>query len=113
MTGERRLAQPGLVSDGPAAGNGGVSPAERRWGACPAAPGRVIIPLMSDRVVVHLGDRVRLRKKHACGGFEWEVVRLGVDIGLVCLTCRRRVLLPRSHFNKRLKTIVARGPGSS
>jgi hypothetical protein len=51
---------------------------------------------------------VRLRKPHPCGGFEWEVVRLGADIGLVCRSCGRKVLLPRGEFNKRLKTIVKR-----
>ena len=55
---------------------------------------------------IHLGDIVRLRKPHPCGGYEWEVVRLGVDVGLVCQTCGRKVLLPRGTFNKRLKNIV-------
>jgi len=55
---------------------------------------------------IHLGDIVRLRKPHPCGGYEWEVVRLGVDVGLVCQTCGRKVLLPRGTFNKRLKSIV-------
>jgi len=57
-------------------------------------------------VKIELGDIVRLRKKHPCGGTDWEVVRLGTDIGLVCLGCGRRVLLPRGDFNKRLKTIL-------
>jgi hypothetical protein len=57
-------------------------------------------------VKVDLGDIVRLRKKHPCGGYDWEVVRLGTDIGLVCRECGRRVLLPRGKFNKRLKTII-------
>jgi hypothetical protein len=57
---------------------------------------------------INLGDIVRLRKPHPCGSYEWTVVRLGVDIGLVCRTCGRRILLPRSTFNKRLKTIVQR-----
>lgn len=57
---------------------------------------------------VDLGDRVRLRKKHPCGSYEWEVVRLGLDIGLVCQGCRRRILLPRSKFNKRLKCITTK-----
>jgi hypothetical protein len=59
-------------------------------------------------VQVELGDIVRMRKPHPCGGYEWTVVRLGTDIGLVCSQCGRRVLLPRSKFNKRLKTIVKR-----
>ena len=58
-------------------------------------------------VDVHLGDVARLRKPHPCGGFEWTVVRLGADIGLVCTTCGRRVLLPRREFEKRLKKFVS------
>jgi len=58
---------------------------------------------------INLDDIVRLRKPHPCGGYEWRVVRLGVDIGLLCTTCGRRVLLPRAKFNKRLKTIVKSG----
>lgn len=57
-------------------------------------------------VEIHSGDIVRLRKKHPCGSFDWEVVRVGADIGLVCQGCGRRVLLPRGVFNKRLKTIL-------
>jgi hypothetical protein len=59
---------------------------------------------------VRLGDVVRLRKVHPCGSFEWTVVRLGADIGIVCSGCRRRVLLARSVFEKRVKTFISRGP---
>lgn len=58
-------------------------------------------------VNVQIGDIVQLRKKHPCGSERWQVVRIGVDIGLVCQGCRRKVLLPRSLFNKRLKAIVS------
>ncbi len=58
---------------------------------------------------VRLDDVVRLRKPHPCGSYEWRIVRLGADIGLVCRTCGRRVLLPRSTFEKRVKTFVSRG----
>lgn len=63
-------------------------------------------------VELQMGDIVRLRKKHPCGSYEWQIVRLGVDIGLVCRGCGRRVLLPRSTVNKRLKAIVSR-PGAT
>ncbi len=56
-----------------------------------------------------LDDVVRLRKPHPCGGYEWRVVRLGADIGMVCLTCSRRVMLPRREFEKRIKTFIRRG----
>ncbi|HSM23871.1 MAG TPA: DUF951 domain-containing protein [Anaerolineaceae bacterium] len=54
---------------------------------------------------IELHDRVRLRKPHPCGSFEWEIVRLGADIGLVCCQCGRKVLLTRRELNKRIKTI--------
>jgi hypothetical protein len=60
-------------------------------------------------VEFRLGDVVRLRKVHPCGGYEWRVTRLGADIGLRCLTCGRRVLLERRTLEKRLKTFVERG----
>ncbi|MEE8346142.1 MAG: DUF951 domain-containing protein, partial [Dehalococcoidia bacterium] len=58
---------------------------------------------------VRLGDVVRLRKVHPCGGYDWEVVRLGADIGIRCRTCRRRVLLERRVLEKRLKEFLSRG----
>lgn len=57
---------------------------------------------------VRVGDKVTMRKKHPCGGFDWEVVRIGADIGLVCITCQRKVMLPRGTFNKRVKKIHPR-----
>ncbi|TMB67971.1 MAG: DUF951 domain-containing protein [Chloroflexi bacterium] len=59
---------------------------------------------------IRLGDVVRLRKQHPCGSFEWQVVRLGADIGIRCRTCSRRILLERSVFEKRVKTFLSRGP---
>jgi len=58
---------------------------------------------------IKLGDVVRLKKVHPCGGYEWQVVRLGADIGVKCLKCGRRVLLTRSVFERRVKEFVSRG----
>jgi hypothetical protein len=60
---------------------------------------------MSEILDLHMGDVLTLKKKHPCGGFQWEVVRVGMDIGIVCATCSRRVLLPRSELEKRVKRI--------
>jgi len=57
-----------------------------------------------------MADVVRLRKPHPCGGFEWEIVRLGADIGMKCTTCKHRVLLDRRSVEKRMKAFVSRGP---
>ena len=55
---------------------------------------------------LQMGDVVRLRKPHPCGGYEWKVVRMGADIGLECLLCGRRILLPRRVLARRLKAIL-------
>ena len=56
---------------------------------------------------IKLGDVVRLKKKHPCGSYEWQVIRLGADIGIKCLKCQRRVLLERSVFERRVKSITS------
>jgi len=58
---------------------------------------------------IKLDDVVRLKKKHPCGEDRWRVVRLGADIGIKCLGCQRRVLLPRSIFNRRVKELISKG----
>jgi len=59
-----------------------------------------------------LGDIVQLRKKHPCGSYEWQVVRLGADIGVKCLGCSRRVLLERRVFQRQVKAVLrAQGQG--
>ncbi|MGD0780156.1 MAG: DUF951 domain-containing protein [Dehalococcoidales bacterium] len=55
---------------------------------------------------INLGDVVRLKKVHPCGGYDWQVVRLGADIGIKCLKCERRILLTRSVFERRVKKFV-------
>jgi len=57
---------------------------------------------------IRLGDVVRMRKPHPCGSNEWDVVRLGADIGIRCRKCNRRVLLPRSQFVRQVKALVQR-----
>ena len=60
-----------------------------------------------------IGDVVQLRKPHPCGGSDWEVVRLGADIGIRCATCQHKVLLPRRTLERRLKRFISRGAALS
>jgi hypothetical protein len=55
------------------------------------------------------GDVVRLKKPHPCGSDQWQVVRVGADIGLRCLKCQHRVLLKRPTFERRVKEFISRG----
>ena len=58
---------------------------------------------------INLGDVIRLKKVHPCGGYDWEVVRLGADIGIKCLKCERRILLTRGVFERRVKSFIKQG----
>jgi hypothetical protein len=53
-----------------------------------------------------LGDVVRMKKPHPCGGYEWEITRMGADIKMRGCKCHRQVMLPRSKFEKRIKRII-------
>ncbi len=64
---------------------------------------------MEIHETLYIGDVVEMRKRHPCGGFAWEVVRVGADIGLICQTCQRRVLLPRRKFARQAKRFLQRG----
>jgi len=58
---------------------------------------------------IRLDDVVRLKKTHPCGNDQWQITRLGADIGIKCLKCQRRVLLERSTFERRIKAFISRG----
>ena len=53
-----------------------------------------------------IGDILRMKKPHPCGGSLWIVCRLGADIGMNCQECGRYVLLARSQLAQRLKQVV-------
>jgi hypothetical protein len=66
---------------------------------------------MTERPALELflGDVLRLRRPHPCGGSDWLVDRLGADIGLRCRTCDRHVLIERRLLERRLAEFVSRG----
>ena len=65
---------------------------------------------MAAPLELRIGDRLRLRKEHPCGSRDWEVVRLGADIGLVCAGCDHRILMDRLDVERRFTGYLARGP---
>ncbi len=67
---------------------------------------------MSQLVKYRVGDVVRMRKAHPCGGDTWEIMRTGVDFRIKCLKCGRVVMVPRPKFEKSVKGVVtSAGPG--
>ena len=54
---------------------------------------------------LELGDVAKMKKAHPCGSDRWEIVRTGMDIGIKCLGCGRRVMVPRPKFEKAMKSL--------
>ena len=52
-----------------------------------------------------VGDIIRLKKKHPCGSFEWEILRVGADFRIKCLGCEHQVMVPRRLIEKKTKEI--------
>lgn len=61
---------------------------------------------MKPPMKISLGDIVRMKKPHPCGSDVWEVTRTGIDIGMKCQGCGRRVMIPRTQFEKSVKAFV-------
>ena len=56
-----------------------------------------------EKITYELGDVVRLKKKHPCGSFAWEILRTGMDFRLKCQGCGHLILIPRTKFEKMVK----------
>ena len=54
----------------------------------------------------NLGDIIQMKKKHPCGEYNFEVIRLGADIKIKCTGCGRIVMIPRLKFQKDAKKVV-------
>lgn len=101
------MSDDGKREHGPAPG-----PGENRDAGAGGGAGRTP-DLSAGRTipVFHVGDVVETRRAHPCGGTEWEVYRVGMDIGIRCTRCGRRVLVPRRRFERRVRRFVSRSAG--
>ena len=53
-----------------------------------------------------VGDIVKMKKKHPCGSFEWEILRVGADFRLKCMGCDRQVMVSRKLVEKNFRGFV-------
>ncbi len=56
-----------------------------------------------------LGDKVVMKKQHACGSNVWTITRVGVDIKIKCDNCGREIMMDRLEFVKKLKKVIPNG----
>ena len=61
-------------------------------------------------MLLHVGDRVKMRKAHPCGNDIWRVTFVGADIKMKCEKCERIVMLERPVFEKRVKKLIEAAP---
>ncbi len=50
-----------------------------------------------------LNQIVVTKKPHVCGSREWKIIRLGADLKLECVGCKRVILISKFELDKRLK----------
>ena len=54
---------------------------------------------------LEVGQLATMKKTHPCGSNTWEIIRVGMDIGMKCCGCGHFIMLPRSKFLKAVKNI--------
>lgn len=52
-----------------------------------------------------VGDVVTMKKKHPCGSFDWEILRVGADFRLKCTGCGRQIMVSRRQVEKSTKSV--------
>ena len=52
-----------------------------------------------------VGEIVKLKKKHPCGSYEWEILRVGADFRLKCVGCGHQVMMPRKQVERIVKQV--------
>lgn len=62
---------------------------------------------MTFAVKYRVGDVVRLKKSHPCGGDQWLVMRTGIDFRIRCVKCGRVLMLPRPQFERSVRQLVS------
>lgn len=63
------------------------------------------INLRGDKMDISVGDILTMKKPHPCGNKEFEVLRIGADLKIKCLSCGREVMAARSKIEKNIKQI--------
>jgi len=59
--------------------------------------------MMAEQFMV--GDVIRMKKKHPCGNYEWEILRIGADFRLKCQGCNHQIMVSRKLVIKNTKEI--------
>ncbi|MEG1848800.1 MAG: DUF951 domain-containing protein [Lachnospiraceae bacterium] len=47
-----------------------------------------------------VGDIITLKKAHPCGSHDWEILRVGADFRLKCVSCGHQIMIARTQVVK-------------
>jgi hypothetical protein len=53
-----------------------------------------------------VGQVIKLKKQHPCGGNQWEIMRVGMDFRLKCAQCGHMVMVPRKLVEKNFRGFI-------
>lgn len=56
-------------------------------------------------VDIKVNDIITTKKPHACKGNTFEVMRVGADYKIKCLTCGKVILIDSETLSKRIKDV--------
>ncbi|MBO5262200.1 MAG: DUF951 domain-containing protein [Clostridia bacterium] len=64
---------------------------------------------MKNIPTIAIGDVLELKKPHPCKNNLFLVNRVGSDIKMTCMLCKRTLILERVKVEKMIKSITANG----
>ena len=57
-------------------------------------------------MIMLVGDTLEMKKKHPCGDSRFEVLRVGSDVKVRCVSCGREITVSRVKLEKGIKRVL-------
>lgn len=55
---------------------------------------------------IKIGDIINTKKKHPCGSYQFEILRVGMDFRMRCVICDKQIWISRTNLEKRITSII-------
>jgi len=65
---------------------------------------------MPSIIKLQPNDRIKLKKKHPCGGDVFRIVRVGSEVRIICESCGRDMTMERIKLEKAIKQMISSTP---
>ena len=62
---------------------------------------------------LRVGDRLRMKKEHPCGGNVFRVMRVGSEVRVICENCGRDMNIERVKLEKAIRQVLPDGSAQS